>query len=391
MSDYDVVVIGGGMVGAAAACLFAATHRRVAVIESAVPPVVIDDGRIDLRVSALSRASQELLTGLDAWSLIDAAARCAYREMKVWDAQVPAASDQVLHFDSAEIGEPDLGHIVENRRIVAALHERMSDHANIDVHAPVSAESIRFDDRRAQVMLGDGRSLQAGLIIGADGGNSRTRAQAGIETRGWSYEQRAVVTHVGTALPHRETAYQRFLPAGPVALLPLYDGRSSVVWSTTDEEAQRLLALSEAQFCQALCEATDGVLGDIAACDARASFPLQLQHARDYVRGRLVLIGDAAHTVHPLAGQGVNLGFADALELHRAVAGSGDAGELAGLRRYERAAKSRNLLMMSSLDALHRLFTHGHPLAARLRSAGLGLVNRLEPIKRTLIRRALGA
>lgn len=390
MSDYDVVVVGGGMVGAATACLLAA-RGRVAVIETGVAPVAVCDEQIDLRVSALSRASQRLLERLGAWQLIGEGRRCAYRQMRVWDAQVPPRSEQALVFDSAEIAEPDLGHIVENRRIVAALHERLAELDNVDLYAPADAEDISNGDREVTLRLADGRRLSSRLLLGADGAGSRTRRAAGIDTRGRSYEQRAVVTHVRTERPHGDVAFQRFLPDGPVALLPLYDGRSSVVWSTTPDAAAALLDAGAQEFCDALTVATDQVLGRVIDCDARAAFPLRLQQAEHYVRGRIALVGDAAHTVHPLAGQGVNLGFADAAGLLAALEGVADPGDHAALRRYERAARSRNVVMMSSLDGLHRLFTHSHPLAALVRSAGLGLVNRAGPVKQALIRRALGA
>ncbi len=390
MSDYDVVVIGGGMVGSAAACLFGNGGLRVALIEAGPPAAAIVDDKVDLRVSALSRASQRLLERVGAWQRIGQAYVCAFRAMHVWDAQAPPNSADALHFEAAEIGEPDIGHIVENRRIVAALHAQAAAQPGVELFAPASARRIENTSDRATLTFDDGRVLHAKLVVAADGAGSRTREQAGIETTGWSYEQHGLVTHIATSEPHRETAYQRFLPSGPIALLPLYDGRCSVVWSTTPAQAQRLLELDNDDFHRELCDATDGVLGLVVGSDRRAAFPLRLLHANRYVQPRLALVGDAAHTVHPLAGQGVNLGFADVRHLHDAVSAQSDKGDLPGLRRYERQAKSDNLFMMGSLDALHRLFTDETPVVARLRSAGLALVNRMTPVKRVLIRRAMG-
>ncbi len=391
MNEYDVIVAGGGMVGLATALALGRQGRRVAVVEPQPVPV-IDDGRIELRVSAVSRASQALLGRLGAWGSIESAALAAYREMRVWDWQVPPDSAQVLSFDSAAIGEPELGFIVENRRIVAALARTIAALDNIELLVPARAGSVELGDDAATVVLEDGRRLRAQLLVGADGGRSQTRAMAGIETRGWSYEQRAVVTHVTTAEGHRDTAFQRFLPEGPLALLPLYDGRSSIVWSTTPERAEELLALDDAGFVSAVTDGCDRVLGEVTDCDRRAAFPLHLSHAIDYCRSRFVLVGDAAHSVHPLAGQGVNLGFADAAGLADTLDGVSPRalGDLAVLRRYERARKGDNLLMMGSLDALNRLFRSDSELVGRVRQTGLSLFNRLTPLKHAVIRRAMG-
>ncbi|MBT8143488.1 MAG: UbiH/UbiF/VisC/COQ6 family ubiquinone biosynthesis hydroxylase [Gammaproteobacteria bacterium] len=389
MSDYDVVIIGAGMVGSAAACRLASDGLRVALIEARLPDLNLDDNYIDLRVSAVSRGSQVLLRQLGAWRLIEPRFRSPFRVMRVWDAQVAPRAAEVLEFDSAEIGEPDIGHIVENRRIVAALHGVIADSDAVELIAPAVATDIDLGDDHVTVTLDNGLQLRARLLIGADGARSPTREQTGIETEGWSYHQKGVVTHVRTSRPHNETAWQRFLPTGPIALLPLYDGRSSIVWSTTEDEAQRLLELDEATFNREITKATDGALGDVIDSDKRAAFPLQLLHAKQYTRPRLALVGDAAHAIHPLAGQGVNLGFADVRHLAEALT-AGDPGDHVGLRRYERKAKSENLVMMATLDALHRLFTSEQPVLSRLRSAGLGLVNRVTPVKQLLIRRALG-
>ena len=392
MSEYDAIVIGGGMVGAAAAALLAQQSMRVAVIEARLPEVNLDDDAIDLRVSAISHASQSLLDQVGAWQKIETKTIAAFREMRVWDSAVPPESAQVVHFDSAEIGEADLGFIIENRRILAALHRCLAELDSVVVFAPASAIRIVNGDDDIEVRLDDERRLRARLVIGADGARSNTRQLAGIETEGWSYEQKAVVTHVSTSEPHRDTAYQRFLPDGPIALLPLYDGRCSIVWSTTLEQADALLEMESAEFDRQIEQATDQVLGRVVDSDRRAAFPLQLLHAASYVRRRLVLLGDAAHAVHPLAGQGVNLGFADARTLSQVIgeAGTEVMGDLGVLRRYERQRKSENLLMMGSFDLLNRLFRQPAPLVGHARTLGMSLFNRMTPLKQAVMRRAMG-
>ncbi|MDH3589588.1 MAG: UbiH/UbiF/VisC/COQ6 family ubiquinone biosynthesis hydroxylase [Gammaproteobacteria bacterium] len=391
MSDYDIVVVGAGMVGSAAAAVFGQRGLRVAVVEARMPQGDLNDGKIDLRVSAISRASQELLQQVGAWQNIDSKTISPYGEMRVWDADVPPESADVVHFDAADIGEPELGFIIENRRIQDALHRCLNALPSVVLFTPCSVEDLTRCDDAIAVRLDDGRKLKARLVIGADGARSRTRELAAIATRGWSYEQKAVVTHVTTSNSHRETAYQRFLTDGPIALLPLYDGRSSVVWSTTPGHADELLALEQESFCRRVEEATDAVLGRVTHSDRRAAFPLQLLHAVDYVRPNLVLIGDAAHAVHPLAGQGVNLGFADVRKLGDVCreVDTLELGDLSVLRRYERERKSENLLMMGSVDALNRLFRADTPLVGRARQVGMSLFNRIPPLKHAIIRRAM--
>jgi len=236
--------------------------------------------------------------------------------------------------------------------------------------------------------------LRARLLVGADGARSRVREHAGIRTSGWSYEQKGIVATVRTELPHRETAWQRFLPTGPLALLPLSDGRVSLVWSTSPERAAELVAMTSDEFAQAVTEASAGVLGRLVPDAGRASFPLRLLHAVDYTRPRLALVGDAAHGVHPLAGQGVNLGFMDCAALVEvtgdALAEGGDPGEARSLRRYERWRKAENLPAMALMDGLQRLFSNDDPMLSWARRTGLFLADRAAPLKRVLIERAMG-
>jgi 2-octaprenylphenol hydroxylase len=259
---------------------------------------------------------------------------------------------------------------------------------------PANGAEIALAEDAALLELTDGRRLAARLLVGADGRDSWVRDRAGIATRGWLYDQEAVVANVEVAEPHRETAWQRFLPTGPLAFLPLADGRCSIVWSATEGRARGLMALDEAGFRRELEEAFERRLGAIGAIGPRASFPLRLQHAKEYVRPRLALIGDAAHAVHPLAGQGVNLGFLDAAALaaaiEEALARGRDIGGLWALRRYERARRGDNALMLAAMDGFKRLFSNRNPPLAALRSAGLTAADHLAPLKRLFMRQALG-
>jgi 2-polyprenylphenol 6-hydroxylase len=394
--DFDVVVAGGGMVGAALAALLASrpasSRLRIALLEPrpAAPPAA--DDPLDLRVSALSRASQRLLERTGAWPAVVGRGVSPYRRMVVWDAADRPDGPGAVRFDAAELAEPDLGHIVENRSVQAALLECAREHGVMLLRSGVA--SVIVDGGAAQVTTPAGRRLACALAIGADGHDSAVRRLAGIETRGWDYAQRGIVAHLAPERPHQQTAWQRFLPGGPLALLPLADGRVSLVWTVPATEAEALVALDDAAFAARVTEASGGVLGALTPTTPRAAFPLRLMHALEYTRPRLALVGDAAHAVHPLAGQGVNLGFMDAAALAQvlgeALAAGEDIGEYAVLRRYERWRKADNLPALALMDGLQKLFGSDLPLLSWVRRSGLGLFDRAEPVKRSLIRRAMG-
>ncbi|MBD3670212.1 MAG: UbiH/UbiF/VisC/COQ6 family ubiquinone biosynthesis hydroxylase [Gammaproteobacteria bacterium] len=392
MSDgqYDVVIVGGGMVGAALACALGDSALKVAVVEGREPDLGWPREDYDIRVSAITRASQHLFENLGVWEGMCQRRVSAYTDMHVWD----ATGRGEIHFDSADIGEPDLGHIIENSVIQSVLLTRLAELENIDLLCPLSIESMEFDGRAYTLVAGDGRQLQARLLVGADGARSRVREQAGIAAKGWSYEQSAVVCTVTTAQSHRNTAWQRFMPSGPLAFLPLTENRSSIVWSTTPQQAEALLALDETAFCRALGEAFEFRLGEVTSTGPRGAFPLGLSHAEHYVQNGLALVGDAAHTIHPLAGQGVNLGLADAAALAEVLleahAARKDIGSLAVLRRYERWRRSENLAMMATMDGFKRLFSNNSAPLRWLRNLGLGLTNSLGPVKNSLMRQAMG-
>lgn len=384
------------MVGAACAAL-AATHPatarlRIALLEPRPAAAPAAGDPVDLRVSALSRASRRLMEFTGAWPAIMARGAAPYRRMVVWDAAGHPDGPGAIRFDAAGLAEPDLGHIVENRSVQAALLERARERGVMLLRSGV--ESVSVEAGAAQVATPEGRRLSCALVIGADGHDSAVRRAAGIETRGRDYAQTGIVAHLATERSHGETAWQRFLPGGPLALLPLADGRVSLVWSLPVASADELLRLDDATFGERVTAASAGVLGALRPTTPRAGFPLRLMHAVEYTRPRLALAGDAAHAVHPLAGQGVNLGLMDVAALVQvsgeALAAGEDIGEHSVLRRYERWRKAENLPAMALMDGLQRLFGSELPLLAWARRTGLGLVDRAEPVKRSLIRRAMG-
>lgn len=386
---YDVIIVGGGIVGATLACALAQTRLQVALLERRPPPPM-PAGDYGLRVSALSLGARAILEAVGAWRHLDARRICPVERMHVWDAGGTAAID----FDAAEIGEPHLAYIAENDAIAAALWRCLDARAQVQIFCPAEIGALELRERTACVALAGGMRLQARLVVGADGAGSAVRAQAGIGARRWDYEQQAIVANVTTERAHRGVAWQRFLSTGPLAFLPLADGRCSIVWSVDAERARALLALEHAAFMAALAEALGGRLGRVLATTPRVAFPLQRLHAERYVAARVALIGDAAHSVHPLAGQGVNLGLLDAAalaEVLRAAAAVGrDVGALAVLRRYERWRKGDNLAMLFFTDAMQRLFASRRAPVQRLRNAGLALTDALGPVKEALMRRAAG-
>ena len=392
----DVIVVGAGMVGAALACLLARHGEdiSVSVLDAGTPPGYVPGGEYRPRVSAISRASTRILDAAGAWDEIIRSRVSPYREMCVWDGNYPVGAPGTIRFDAADLGEGELGHIVENDLIQHALLERLRQCPRVNLICPARASGITPGARHAVVELEGSSRLRARLVVGADGAGSPTRQMLGIDTRAQPYDQMAVVCHVTTEQPHRQTAWQRFLPDGPIALLPLADGRSSVVWSTLPDTATRLTALEPDAFIEALTSATDGVLGRVTGTGQRFAFPLRMQSAESYISTRSVLIGDAAHTVHPLAGQGVNLGLLDAAALAElvieAVALGRDPGDRLRLRRYERWRKGGNLAAAHGIDTIGRLFRQTNPAIRAMRRAGVALVNETPMLKNEIVRRAMG-
>lgn len=388
--NYDVIVVGGGMVGLVVAAALAKHNFTIAIVESSKQQPNWNAKSFDLRVSAITRASQHILDSLGAWSRIGSMRLSPFRDMHVWD----ATGDGVIHFDSAEIGEPCLGHIIENSAIQSALYDVCQEYENIYWHQAIKPEQLMRGQKDIGLQLETGDILTASLIVGADGSNSWVRKTAEIDISSTDYKQAAVVATVKTELSHQETAWQRFLPTGPLAFLPLTEGYSSIVWSTTPEHADALLSMDDDEFCKELASAFDQKLGEIVETSKRAKFPLRSQHAKHYIQDRLALVGDAAHTIHPLAGQGVNLGFADAASLAEIVVESKqqkkDFGSYHVLRRYERWRKGENLMMLTTMTGFKSLFSNKNPLLSNLRNTGLNLTNSIKPVKNTIIRHAMG-
>lgn len=379
------------MVGAALGCALGGSEFKVAVLEQQVPAAAPPTGEFDQRVSAIALASRALFENVGAWAGIASRRFAPVRVMEVQEANGAGA----IRFDAAEIGEPELSYIIENRVIQAALFERLQQFTNIHVLCPVEIVGIDMVAGHGAVRLADGRVLVSSLIVGADGAHSKVREAAGLATFTHDLAQQAIVATVRTALPHADTARQVFLPTGPLAFLPLPDVHcSSIVWSADNDRADTLKALDDDAFRGELAAAFGDRLGEIREVGPRAVFPLAIRSARHYVAERVALIGDAAHTVHPLAGQGVNLGFLDAgmladvlLEARRR---GRDPGSFEVLRRYERARKAGNLAMQTATGAFRYLFSGRIPAMAWVAGAGLSAVDRLPPLKHAFMRYAAG-
>lgn len=431
-NEFDVVIVGGGMVGASLACALAESGLRLAVLDSqpfAVPDAAPAEASadpsarpsaslfaspsteptFDPRVSAITPASQQFLQEIGVWDAIAAQRLSPYTDMHVWDGDGTGS----IHFAAADIHADQLGHIIENSVILTALQRRLGSKSNgqnnnITLLAPVTLTSLTPPDSAVpeapvQITLGDGRSLSTRLLVAADGANSTVRELAGFQTREWDYQHHAIVTTVRTALPHRQTAIQRFMDAGVLAFLPLRANSASsldeqrycsIVWSVLPDVAQELMALDDTAFARELQSAIENRLGRIESVDKRFSFPLRQRHAHSYVQQGIALIGDAAHTIHPLAGQGVNLGLQDASalaeEILQALNKGRDFADLRTLRRYQRRRIGHNLGMMWMMEGFKRLFAE-QPLAVRwLRNAGMAGLDKTVLLKNHIMRSAMG-
>jgi 2-octaprenylphenol hydroxylase len=390
MECFDVIVIGGGIVGATAACALGEAGLDVALVEAHSAAASEAKTSRDPRVFAVTRASERILRSLRVWDVMPPEDVFAFTDMEVWD----AGGGSALHFDCAELGEPYLGHIIEPRIILAALMDRLGLLSRITLLLPARFREIHIAADEVIVDLEDGRALHARLVIAADGVRSPVRDALGIKTREHDYRQSSLVALVRTAESHRHTAWQRFLPGGPLAFLPLEANWCSIVWTRPTAEAERLLTLDKETFHAELGAAFDFRLGEITDSGEREVWPLQRRHAEHYVADRAALIGDAAHAIHPLAGQGVNLGLLDAAALAQVVlearAHGRDFGALRNLRRFERWRRGDNALMMSAMDGINALFSNASTPLQTARAMGLGMVNRAAMLRHLLMRHAMG-
>jgi len=388
---YDVLIVGGGMVGATLACALGDSNLSVAVLEHQQPEPFNPEQDHDLRVSALSVASQNILEMVGAWEGIISRRATPYARLKTWESDEAKASTE---FDAADSGFSHLGHIVENRIVQLALLERMKTFDNIDLICPAKTVAIEYAPGCSVVQLEDGREIIGRLMIAADGGESRVRHAAGIGVTKWDYEQQALVASVVTDYEQQDITWQQFTPTGPLAFLPLNGPRASLVWYNTPDNIKRLQSLPDDQFMRELVDAFPSCLGKINTLLGRAAFPLRRQHAQEYVREGVALVGDAAHMIHPLAGQGVNIGLLDAAALAEVILPAGNTGEdiseLALLKQYESARRNHNLLMMQTMDAFYRVFSNDIAPLKLLRNIGLGVAERLGPAKGKVMSFAMG-
>lgn len=409
---YDIIVVGAGLVGAAFALRMArlftdntndnSKHKpaRVALLEARPIPTSVSTSAkaYDPQVVALTEGSRQWLDALGVWQGCEKRA-CPYSRMEVRDGEGTGC----IEFDAAEVQRTNLGHIVENSLLRASLLSAIAEQDNIDLYCPASVESLRRDGEMLTVNLPNGEQLSSSLVVAADGANSPTREQMGFKLRTWGYEHIAITATLKTEKAHGFTARQWFTPSGPLAFLPLgssaeessaQDHYVSIVWSQTPEQAERLMALDSTEFCHELIITSEGALGAIELVSERLQFPLTQRHGVDYVQPGIALIGDAAHTIHPLAGQGVNLGFSDARvlaeELGRTLEQGSNLGGMQTLKRYQRRRKPDNLAMMATMEGFKRLFEREELPVRLLRNIGMSGLNRLVPLKNSLIRQAMG-
>jgi len=390
MQSVDIAIIGGGMVGLALAAAFKESELRVAVIEGRVPETQLSE-LPDVRVSALSRSSEIMLRKLGAWQGIIERRAAAYQSMEVWEQD----SFAHINFDAASMAQDNLGHIVENRVIQLALLEQVEKMDNVTLLMPAQCQSMAVGESEVWLSLDNGQALTAKLVVGADGANSWVRQQQDIPLTHWDYGHTAIVANVRTMEAHESVARQIFTPDGPLAFLPMSQGdMSSIVWSCVPDKAQALMALSDEQFNKALTSEFDVRLGLCEVVGERFAVPLKMRYARDFVRERVALVGDAAHTIHPLAGQGVNLGLLDAASLAQEVLAlwrSGqDIGAQRNLRRYERWRKAEAAKMIAAMQGFRDLFAGQNPLKKLLRGVGMTVAGKLPGAKSEIMQYALG-
>ena len=387
MQKYDLIIVGAGVVGLAAAAALATTDLKILILDQKPLATIPISDTYDARVFAINHSSQELLNNINAWPEIKAQRLCPYTAMHVWDPITRAE----INFSHREIGQQNLGFIIEQQVIINSLIKIIKTYNNIKF---VTAKLEALTLEPAIITTTTQEKFSAQLIIAADGANSWCRQQVGIACREQPYQQQAIVATVQTAHPHKFTARQSFLPTGPLAFLPLADPNlCSIVWSLDDAASAEILALPDHEFKQLLATKFDRCLGDVLQVSSRQSFPLIARHAQEYVKNNLVLIGDAAHTIHPLAGQGVNLGLADVSLLVRNIKNSlnknRDYAALHNLRPFVRARKMHNMAMLAAMQGFKKLFAQQNSAALMSRKHGLQLVAKSKILKRLFLNAAV--
>lgn len=411
MKHFDCVVVGGGMVGAASALTLAQLGLRVALVEQSEPEPYSPEQNSDLRVSAISLASQQLLEQVDAWSQVTHWRACPYKRLGVWE-----QSYAYTEFNADDIEQKQLGHIVENRLLQLALWQKVNTHTNIDLFCPYNLVNLSQEESQVNLTLKNITSsteitITTKLVIAADGANSQVRKMVDIGITAWDYQQSAMLINVKTEKPQQDITWQQFLPTGPIAFLPLtrtplanteeslsngntakQGGYASLVWYQQRDEIKRLSALSNQQLQQEIMGVFPKRLGQIEVI-AKGAFPLTRRHANSYQSQRVLLLGDAAHTINPMAGQGVNLGFKDVKALQIVIASAIGKGEcwhdIDVLGRYETMRRKDNLLMMSTMDALYHSFSHPSPIVKTLRNVSLFAINKVPFINTVVKNKAL--
>ncbi|MFI4937086.1 MAG: UbiH/UbiF/VisC/COQ6 family ubiquinone biosynthesis hydroxylase [Candidatus Berkiellales bacterium] len=390
----EVVIIGAGIVGLSTALALAQAGFSVTIVETRPHPEVIMPNAsepFDIKVVAISRSSQQFFKSLNIWEKIVNGRACAYQHMTIWD----SVADGIIHFSAADFFEPDLGHIIEQRVILAALWQAIKMQSNVTIIPGTHLVEMRPNKESVELLLSSGMTFHTALLIGADGALSTVRKCAQIETTAWDYQQSAIIATVEGKKSHQQTAFQRFAPDGPLALLPLAQtNQSSIVWTTSPERALDLSQQPTATFNKTLTRETDDVMGDFEVVSSRMVIPLRTHHTKQYAKSRCVLVGDAAHTLHPLAGQGVNLGLLDATslvdKLITAKNRDRDMGSMKVLQRYERERRMHNQMMIWGMEAFKRGFGSRSQMVQRLRNVGLNWVDKQLSVKQFFAKLAMG-
>ncbi|SEK36369.1 2-octaprenyl-3-methyl-6-methoxy-1,4-benzoquinol hydroxylase [Colwellia chukchiensis] len=387
MNQFDCVVVGGGMVGAASALSLAELGLKVAVIEKYAPEAFAAEQAFDLRVSAISLGTEQLLTQLGAWQALTQWRICPYKRLAVWE-----RAESYTEFSADAIQQSHLGHIVENRLLQLALWQQLQQHTNVTLMCPENVKNLAQDATGVKLTLAS-KVIEASLVVAADGANSMVRKLAHIGTTGWDYAQSAMLINVATQQPQQDITWQQYLPTGPLAMLPMPGQHACLVWYHQKAEIKRLASLSDQQLTQAVQQHFPERLGAVAVLN-KAAFSLTRRHANQYYKNRVVLVGDAAHSINPMAGQGVNLGFKDVKALQQVIAQAISDGESwhneQVLARYQQKRRTDNLLMMTTMDALYLSFSHVSPLVKLARNAGLMLANKVPSIKNKALAYACG-